>query len=174
MMIKKVLVAIDGSDHAAKAVAFGADIAAKYGAELILAHVLLRQALPRDLKRIAEAEHLVAGEGRQVAAEAAAGLGSYLNLADGKVAMTTDILREIGNKILDNAERSALDHGAVKITKRIEDGKPVDVILNIAKSEKADLIVTGARGLSDMKALFAGSVSHKVAQMSPVTCVTVR
>ncbi len=48
------------------------------------------------------------------------------------------------------------------------------MILDIAKSENADLIVTGARGLSDVKALVVGSVSHKLAQMSPVTCVTVR
>lgn len=178
-MIKKILVAIDGSDHAAKAVAFGADIAAKYGAELVLVHVLLRQELPRDLQRIAEAEHLLAGDGRRVPAGAAVGLpvadlGSYLNLSDGNVTMTKEILRELGEKILDNAERSALDHGAGKIVKRIEDGKPVEVILDIAKSENADLIVTGSRGLSDLKALVVGSVSHKLAQMSPVTCVTVR
>lgn len=111
----------------------------------------------------------MAGRGLPVA-----DLGRYPNLADGKVVLTKDILRELGEKILDNAERSALDHGAGKIVKRIEDGKPVDVIPSIAKSEKADLIVTGARGLSDVKALFVGSVSHKLAQMSPVTCVTVR
>ena len=176
--INKVLVAIDGSNHAAKAVALAADIAAKYGAELVLLHVLLRQELPRDLQRIAEAEHLVSGDGRRVPAASAAGLpvadlGSYLNLADGNATMTEDILRVLGNKVLDNAERSALEHGAGKITKRIEDGKPVEAILDVAKSGNVDLIVTGARGLSNMKALVVGSVSHKLAQMSPVTCVTV-
>jgi nucleotide-binding universal stress UspA family protein len=178
-MVKKILIAIDGSDHAGKAVAFGADIAAKYGAELLLVHVLLRQELPRDLQRIAEAEHLVPGDGRAMPAAAAAGLpvadlGSYLNLADGHVAMTRDVLHELGEKILDNAETVAREHGAGKIVKRIEDGKPIDRILQLARSEKVDLVVTGARGLSDVKALILGSVSHKLAQMSPVTCITVR
>jgi nucleotide-binding universal stress UspA family protein len=177
-VIKKALVAVDGSDHASKAVALGADIAAKYDAELVLLHVLLRQELPRDLQRIAAAEHLVSGDGRRAPAAAAAGLpvadlGSYLNLAVDNSAMTEDVLRVLGKRILDNAESLALDHGVRKVAKRIEDGKPVDVILEIAKSVGADLIVTGARGLSNAKALVVGSVSHKIAQMSPVTCVTV-
>jgi len=174
-MVKKVLIAIDGSDHAGKAVGLGADIAAKYDAELILLHVLLRRELPRELQRLAEAEHLVAGDGRRTtpAGVPVADLGSYINLADGNPTMTEDILRMIGNKILDNSESAALEHGAKKVSKRVEDGKPVEVILDVAKSEKVDMIVTGARGLSNVKSIFVGSVSRKLAQMSPVTCVTI-
>ena len=47
-------------------------------------------------------------------------------------------------------------------------------ILEVAKDVKADMIVTGARGLSDLKALMVGSVSHKLTNMAPVTCITVR
>jgi nucleotide-binding universal stress UspA family protein len=174
-MVKKVLVAIDGSDHAGKAVALGADIAAKYDAELVLLHVLLSRELPRELQRLAEAEHLVAGDGRSTAPAgmSVADLGSYINLADGNATLTEDLLRTIGGKILDNAESVALDHGAKRVAKRIEDGKPVDAILDVAKSEKVDMIVTGARGLSSVKSILVGSVSHKLAQLSPVTCVTV-
>ncbi len=38
-MIKAILAPIDGSDHAEKAVAFAADLAAKYGAALKFLHV---------------------------------------------------------------------------------------------------------------------------------------
>jgi len=174
-MVKKVLVAIDGSDHADKAVALGADIAAKYDAELILMHVLLRRELPRELQRLAAAEHLVAGDGQRTAPAGVpvADLGSYINLADGNATLTEDVLRMIGRKILDNAESEALNHGAKRVAKRIEDGKPVDAILDVAKSEQVDMIVTGARGLSNVKSIFVGSVSQKLAQLSPVTCVTV-
>ena len=58
-MINKVLIATDGSEHAAKAVAFGADIASKYGAEVLLVHVLLRGELTENLRHMAEVEHLV-------------------------------------------------------------------------------------------------------------------
>lgn len=174
-MVTKVLVAIDGSDHASKAVALGADIAAKYDAELILLHVLLRRELPRELQRLAEAEHLVAGDGWRTtsAGMPLVGLGSYINLADGNARLTEDVLRLIGRKILENAECVAIDHGAQNVTKCLEDGKPVEKILEVAKSAKVDMIVTGARGLSNVKSIVAGSVSHKLAQQSPVTCVTV-
>jgi nucleotide-binding universal stress UspA family protein len=177
-MIKKVLIATDGSEHATKAVAFGADIAAKYGAELIILHILLRHELPRDLKRFAEVEHLSAGAGMRSPpipiSAPAPDLGSYLNLANGDVGLTADILGKLGEKIVDRAEKTARDHGVEQIAKRIEDGKPVDQILEIAKSENVDLIVTGARGLSDLQALVCGSVSHKLSQLSPVTCLSVR
>ena len=175
-MIKKVLVAIDGSDHSAKAVALGADIAAKYNAELLLVHVLLHQELSRDLRHLAEVEHLTAEVEQPMPAVAGLPVGdlsSYFHM-DGDGTLSADVLRALGNRILDKAERTALDHGAGKIVKRIEDGKAVDRILEIAEAEHADLIVSGARGLSDMKSLILGSVSHKLAQLSPVTCLTVR
>jgi len=38
----------------------------------------------------------------------------------------------------------------------------------------ADMIVMGSRGVSDLKGLVMGSVSHKVMQLAPCTCVSVR
>lgn len=179
-MIKKVLIAVDGSHHASNAVAIGSDIAAKYDAEVLLVHVLLRNKLPGDLRRMAEFEHLTSGGDQQSSADIGArspvaDLGSFLRVAAvDEVMLSRDTLQGIGEQILENAERTARDHGVVKIVKRVEDGKPADRILEIAKSEDVDLIVSGARGLSDYKALILGSVSHKLSQLSPVTCLTVR
>lgn len=174
-MFKKVLIAIDGSNHAAKAVVIGSDIAAKYDAEVVLLHVLLRNELLGDLRRMAEVERLTSGGERQLLTPP--GLPSvnldYLSAADGAF-VSRDVLQAIGEWVLENAERTALNHDVRKIVKRMEDGKPVDRILDIAKSDNVDLIVTGARGLSDLKALILGSVSHKVSQLSPVTCMAVR
>ena len=39
-MFKKIVVAVDGSAHAKRAVDCAADVANKYGAELILLHVV--------------------------------------------------------------------------------------------------------------------------------------
>jgi len=55
-MLKTILVSTDGSDHAGKAVAFASDLAAKYGAELIILHVLLRGHLPEELRRLVEVD----------------------------------------------------------------------------------------------------------------------
>ena len=52
-MIKTILVASDGSDHAKKAVSLASDLAAKYRARLVLVHVLLTNARSETLQALA-------------------------------------------------------------------------------------------------------------------------
>ena len=177
-MIKKILIATDGSEHARKAVALGADIAAKYGAEVLLVHVLLRHELTDDLRRMARIEHLT-GEGgaplTETLAEVPAGrFPAYITFSESSAGTPESLLRGVGAQILDHAEDLAREHGAEKVSKRLEGGKPVDCILAVAADEKVDLIVTGARGLSGLKALMLGSTSQRLAHLAPVTCMTVR
>ena len=174
-MIKKVLIATDGSQNADKAVAFGSDLAARYGAEVVLVHVLLRHELPDEMRRMAAVEHLASGAPAPSAAIPAVDLANIMDMRGGGRATVSDAaLQAIGERIMEHAEEVAREHGVGKITKRIEDGKPVDRILAVAKSDGADLIVSGARGLSDLEALFVGSVAHKLAHLSPVTCLSVK
>ena len=177
VMINKVLIATDGSDHGNKAVEFGSDIAAKYGAGLVLVHILLRAEAADVVRRIAKSENLAAGGSTPPG-------GSALNP---EIFVPTDLSTEAGNgtaymralevigeQILGEAEIKAKKHGVTTITKRLDDGDPVKRILDIAKAEGVDVIVTGARGLSDFQALLVGSVSHKLAHLSPITCISVR
>ena len=53
-------------------------------------------------------------------------------------------------------------------------GRPADTIVAAAERDKADMIVMGSRGFSDLKGLLLGSVSHKVSHLAPCTCVTVK
>lgn len=53
-------------------------------------------------------------------------------------------------------------------------GDPRFEILNAADSQAADLIVVGARGLSPIKRLFLGSVSHSVAHAAKVPVLVAR
>jgi nucleotide-binding universal stress UspA family protein len=156
-MIRKVLIATDGSDHATKAVALGSDIAAKYDAEVLLVHVLLRHELSDDLNRMAEVEDIARDDG----------MISHFFTSVGT-------LENIGKEVLARAEELAREHGVTKITSRVEDGKPVETILGLIEAEGVDLVATGARGLSDIGALILGSVSHKLSHLSPVTCMTIR
>lgn len=52
-------------------------------------------------------------------------------------------------------------------------GTPADVILEEAGRLGVDAIVMGSRGLSDLKGLLVGSVSHKVLHLAKCTVVTV-
>jgi nucleotide-binding universal stress UspA family protein len=177
-MIKKVLIATDGSGHAQKAVTFGADLASKYDAEVVLLHVLLRGELSENLRHMAEVEHLFAEGGRRLR-EAFSSIpqGRWpleIMIPSEGISSEGELLHAVGEQILDYAEDLAKERGASKIKKRIEDGNPVTRVLETLEAEDADLLVTGARGLSDLKALMVGSVSHKLSHMAPCTCISVR
>lgn len=173
-MIKKVLIATDGSEHATKAVEFGSDIAARYDAAVVLVHVLLRHELSEDMKRMAAVEHLTRQEPLPSAAVPAVDLANIINMRGGMPKVSDEALSAVGERVLEHAEEIARDRGVDTVVKRVEDGKPVDRILAVAKEEGVDLIVSGARGLSDLESLLVGSVSHKLAHLAPVTCLTVR
>ncbi len=57
-MIRTILVATDGSDHAKKALTLASDLAAKYGARLVLAHVFLSIAWAETLRALASRKGL--------------------------------------------------------------------------------------------------------------------
>jgi nucleotide-binding universal stress UspA family protein len=150
-MVKTILVPTDGSEHADKAVAFAGDSAEKYGAEVILLHVmddLGSGRVPDELRGLAKLEH---------------------------VQITERDIRQAGaNELLQRAERRAREHGAVRVECVIAQGDPTRRILDCAKAHKADLIIMGSRGLGDLRGLLLGSVSHKVGHLAKCTCITVR
>jgi nucleotide-binding universal stress UspA family protein len=164
-MILNVLVPTDGSDHAGKAVTLAADIAEKYGAQLILLHVLMRDEQPEALHKLAASEfHFRTND--------QTGKSAWSSPYDKD--LPHEVLAAIGERILDDAEGIARGKGVEKIHRVLEDGEPVGAILACAKQSESNLIVMGNRGLSDLKGLLVGSVSHKVSHLAECTCVTVR
>lgn len=149
--MNKILVAIDGSEHAWKALDLAADLAKLHGAELIALHVVPYEAMPAALRAFAAAEHIPYEEER-----------ARFHYA-----------RTLGDRLTQSAEQRARDRGA-RARGQSAEGHPADAILEVAAEEKVDLIVLGSRGLSDAAALFLGSVSHKVANHATCTCVTVK
>lgn len=53
-------------------------------------------------------------------------------------------------------------------------GPPASTIVNYAETEHCDLIVMGSRGLSTIKELMLGSVSHNVVQSAKVPVLIVK
>ena len=73
---------------------------------------------------------------------------------------------EEGGKILAQAVKSIkLDPS--KISARLKQGEPKDVVLQIAEEEDSDLIIMGSRGLKRLEAILENSVSQYVFQLSP-------
>lgn len=151
-MTSKILVAIDGSDHAWRALDLAADFAKARDAAVVVLHVLPYEPLPEALRAFAAAEHLPIEEEN----------ARY------------HYSRTFGDSLTRSAEQRLRDKGLTKVRGQTAEGRPAETILDIAQGEGVDMIVLGSRGLSDAKALFLGSVSHKVANHAPCTCVTVK
>jgi nucleotide-binding universal stress UspA family protein len=180
-MISTILVAIDGSEHAKKALSLAIDLARKYKSRLVLTHVFLSNANSDTLRKLAdkrgltkkqrnlldnyEVDMLMVMTGGGVAA---AGAGFVT------IPAPRELVEVIGHQIVDRAEASATKAGVKKITTVLVDGDAADVILECAAKEKAGMIVLGSRGLSDFKGLLLGSVSHKVAARADCACLTVK
>lgn len=175
-MIKTILVPTDGSDHAEKAVALASDIAEKYGARLVFLHVVQHGPLPESLRHMADVEHVanVASSPASVPFAAIPTVRFPAGVANRKEDTSAEIHDFVGRQALRRAEEIAKGNG-VKVTKTVmEDGDPVRLILDQADREGANLIIMGCRGLSDLKGLLMGSVSHKVSHLANCTCVTVK
>lgn len=172
-MIKTILVPTDGSEHAKKAVVLASDIAEKYGARMVLLHVLPAGPLPEDLRRLAESEHVTPARTREPVAAVPEGRfpASIVSTTEDD---TSEVRKFVAEKLLSEAERVAKEKSVKDVRSVIEDGDPVKQILRYAEAESADLIVMGSRGLSDLKGLLMGSVSHKTSQLSPCSCITVK
>jgi nucleotide-binding universal stress UspA family protein len=84
------------------------------------------------------------------------------------------LLVEVGQKILDGAKARAERKGLENVDARLEGGDPADRILLCIDEENIDCVIMGSRGLNRLKGLFLGSVSHKVANRAPCTCIAVK
>ncbi len=177
-MIKTILAATDGSEHAKKAITLASDLAAKYGANLVLAHVSLSNARAETLRGLASRRGL-GKKLRDLLDNYEADFQMEVAAAGAAVGFVTvppprELVKKIGQQIIERAEKIAAKAGVKKISTVIVDGDPADVILDLAASHKAGMIVLGSRGLSDFKGLLLGSISHKISARAECTCVTVK
>ncbi len=173
-MIKTMLVAVDGSDQSLKAAALAGELAGKCESRLVVLHVLLHRDLA-NLRRMAEVEHLASPQDFQLGVPPAIAQDVAASMREiAENTLPYDILNKIGKSIAASAEQAAREAGAQDISTLIKDGDPVEEILTAARSESADLILLGSRGIGPIGSMIMGSVSNKVSQSAPCSCVTVK
>jgi len=139
------LVGLDGSEYSLKALEFAVDLAKKYHSQLVLVHVVLRQIYA-------------------------------INPPEAGILAGTAIVRELeaeGKAILAKGEETAKAQG-LPVEVRLRQGVPAEELLRASVDEKADLLVLGSRGLSQVKAFLLGSVSDKVSHHAKCPTLIVR
>jgi nucleotide-binding universal stress UspA family protein len=148
-MVKKVLVAIDGSEHSLKAVDYAIDVAQKYGSEMYLIHIIDKVEIPEELKKYVSVEKIEDPP-------------EYL------------VFNDIGNRILKKLKEQAEKSGIKKVHTIIQEGDAAEKITDFARENEIDWIFMGSRGLGGVKGLLMGSVSNKVCHLTDSTCITVK
>ena len=173
-MFKTILVATDGSAHARRAVEIAARLAVVHDARLIGLHVIGNGDVPPQLRRLVETEHLV--EEERLPASLLANVAAGLSIAERGVteAHLERLHAAIGKRIAAQTVTACRAAGAEQASCSLADGDPAQAILKHADLEGADLIVMGTRGLSGLKELLMGSVSHRVCQGAECSCLTVK
>lgn len=144
-MFSRILVGLDGSEYSLKALEFAIDLAKKYSSQLVLVHVVMRQIYA-------------------------------INPPEAGILAGTAIVRELeaeGKAILAKGEETVKAQG-LPVQARLRQGVPAEELLRAATDEKADLIVLGSRGLSQVKAFLLGSVSDKVSHHAKCPTLIVR
>ncbi|WP_024326530.1 universal stress protein [Thioalkalivibrio sp. AKL19] len=160
MELKTMLVPVDGSANAWRAVEVAADLASKYRARVVLVSVLLQGEVPPHIRKLSD---LPDADDPPLAMGGAA-VGS---------AVPPKVLRDIAKKLVDQAHAYFTEMGVADIEHHIEDGSPAKVILQQAEYHDVDMVVMGSRGLGGLQGLLSGSVSHKVQQLARCIVVTV-
>ncbi|WP_349363498.1 MAG: universal stress protein [Roseitalea porphyridii] len=144
-MFKTIIAAYDGSDHAKKAVEMACDVARRYEATLHIVHT------PQ-----------VPGETMMVGYSAV------------PLPPSAEELEKAGEEAIGKAKAVAAENGIAEPVTHVRPGDPGRTIVEYAKTNEADLIVMGRRGLGNFGAMLVGSVTHKVSQLAECAVLTVK
>jgi nucleotide-binding universal stress UspA family protein len=82
-------------------------------------------------------------------------------------------LKEAGGRLVEQNAEQLIKAGYV-VDGVVRLGKPADEVLKIASKKKADLIVTGAKGMGAIARFLLGSVSTRIVQHSTCSALVVR
>jgi len=146
--VRKVVLAVDESQHAAHAADFAARLPLPAAAEILVVNVVRPYdpypgLVPDD----------PAGFRREVEA-------------------VRRRLRKTAEELVLGA-RARLESGGKRAASEVREGDPATEILKLAAEQEADLIVAGARGISVIQGLLVGSVADRLLKKAPCSLLIV-
>ncbi len=147
-MFKSIVVAVDGSDHAAKAAELAIDLAKRYDAKLYALSVY------RHYSQLESSHSMVRTR----------------DVPESPDATLSALAREAADWVVEKGRDSGLG-GVEPVVRR---GPAARTIVEFAKEKGVDAVILGSRGLGDITGMLLGSVSHKVNSLAGCTCITVK
>jgi len=150
MIIKRVLVGIDGSKNSEKALEFALDFAEKYGSEVMLLNV---------------SESLAISQVSQESVQ-------YPGITSTNV-LAKDLRRIQEELLAKTLEHARMLKPTLAVSSMSKEGDPALEIVETVKEGHFDAIVIGHKGLGKMREIFLGSVSEKVVHLASCPVILV-
>ena len=144
-MFRNITVAVDGSDHASRALRIACDLAKHYDGKIHLVHT------PEI-----ETTGIAVGAGAV------------------EIAPTAEAIVNGGRAVLASAVTIARDSGIEPSSQIVGNGTPSAEAIKVAEDTNSDLIVAGRRGLGGFASLVFGSTSQKISRDAPCAVLTVK
>ncbi len=153
--MKKILVAVDGSQSAQKAAQKAAEMAEDFKSEVTLIHVYT------------ESAQIPVNQFNEVA--------SYLSAETMESIMDQqeDTIKEKRQKILDQ-DAEFFEEKGIKPDKVLLHGDPADEVCDYAEKNDFDLIVVADKGHGKVERFLLGSISDKIVRHSKVSVMVVK
>ena len=178
MNVNKILVPIDYSDHSTLALQWGISLAQKYGAHVLLLHVI-----PKAVEEVSTQGHgaslhdyppVDAGIARPYFSyedELRQVLAARSRLSPTEVVLI-DYVEKTETELADLARTHLTELGSTTV--KVTVGKPVEEIVQVARDEAVDLIVMGTHGRTGLRHVLLGSVAETVVRTAPCPVFTVK
>jgi nucleotide-binding universal stress UspA family protein len=146
--VKRIMVALDLSDYSIRTLRNACLLAEKLGAELIIANIINQVHLDA-MKRLSQVDGSLS-------------VKRYIS----------ETKEERSRQIDSLLEELSCTHLPVKKVSRI--GTPFLELIQIVKDEKADMVVMGTQGRTNLAGVLFGSTAEKMLRRCPVTLLSVR
>ncbi len=150
--MKRILVGVDGSHYAWKALDLAITYAKALDAELLVVHVIPSEDIPGHLMDFAGVN----------------------NVSEDDTGYAWRKMSMLDEKIISECKRILNDKAVTKSRVLVLKGDPAEHIVYAANENHVQMIFIGNRGLSTAEHMLMGSVAHKVANLSRCTCVIVK
>lgn len=145
-MFKKILVAVDGSQGANKALKTAVKMQKSSGGELLILSVYREHNLWK---------------------------ASVTFVYPEKTASTDDAMRQYANEVAEKSKTYAIEQGVEQVRSFYVGGGPSQKIVKFSKDHDVDLIILGKKGLSGSRHELLGGVAHKVTSLADCPVMTV-
>jgi len=176
--LNTLLVAVDGSEHASKALLVAAALARQSNADVIVLYVTEEKSVTKAMRQGIEIEYADEIASRMKAVDFNRPIPDESQYARTMISHSTNISHIVnslhGEIILRKAVSELHDKG-VKSIKPIQlEGDPADRIIEASEQYKVDTLVMGCRGVGKLTGIVLGSSSQSVAHRAKCSVVIVK